>query len=63
MKILYFKFHQNRTINEEFDFSGVKGAERGEGSLDFKNSKKALYRTVVPTHTKNFNILAELENV
>ena len=26
MKMLYFKFHKNRTINEEFDFWGVKGA-------------------------------------
>ena len=36
MKMCY-TFYQNRTINEEFDFWGVKGV--GEGCPDFKNSK------------------------
>ena len=26
--MLCFKFHQNRTINEEFDFWGVKGLQK-----------------------------------
>ena len=33
MKMLYLKFHQNRTINEEFKFWGIKqrGTEGGGG--------------------------------
>ena len=38
---IYFKFHKNRTINEEFDFWGVKvGGGRGKGCPDFKNLDK-----------------------
>ena len=43
--MLCFKFHQNHTINEEFDFI-LRGrgilweALRGAGKLDCKNSKK-----------------------
>ena len=52
-----FKFHQNLTTNEEFDFWRVKGA----GVSRFKKYERASYRTVVPTHTENFSILAQLE--
>ena len=34
--MLCFNFHQNRTINEEFDFWGVKGAWGSEGCPNFK---------------------------
>ena len=36
--MVFFKFHQNRKINEEFNFWGVK--REGEGCPDFKNSEK-----------------------
>ena len=57
-----FKFYQNRTINEEFDFWGVNGGKRGP---DIKNSKKKPYTELwsQPTHTENFSIIAELERV
>ena len=42
--MLCFKFHQNCTINEEFDFWGVKVLPRGGG---FK-FKKVSYKAVVP---------------
>ena len=63
MKMLYLKFHQNHSINEEFDISGVKRIGRNEECPDFINSKKASYRRVVSTHTENFNILVQLESV
>ena len=53
--MLCFKFYQNRTINEEF--TNYSGGTR------FQKFEKASYRTVVLTHTENFNILAQLENV
>ena len=56
-KVLRFKFHKNRIINEEFDFWGVKGCP------DFNNFGKASYRPVVPTHIKNLSTLAQLESV
>ena len=42
--MLRFKFHQHRTINEEFDFGGGGGkillsAPRGAGGPDYKNHK------------------------
>ena len=57
-----FKSQQNHITNEEFDFWVVKGAGGGsKGCPDLK--KKVSYRTVVPTYTENFNILAQLERV
>ena len=39
--MLHFKFHQNSTINKEFDLRGVKAPPEGkQGDPDFKNSKK-----------------------
>ena len=62
--MLYFKFIQSCTINEEFDFWGVKGGrEGGEGCSDFKKSKKVSYITMVPTDIESFNILAQLESL
>ena len=111
MKMLCFKFHQNRKINEEFNFWGdqffrgaLRGAEgpdfkisliqngglnphrkfqhsssirkrfknrgtdsafgavigppKGGGRSDFRNSKKASYRTAVRTYTQKFSTLA-----
>ena len=52
-----FKCHQ---INEEFDFWGVNEGKRGPRYQKFEN---VLHRTVVPTHTENFSIIAELESV
>ena len=60
-----FKFHQNRTINKEFYFWGAKffrRAPRGQGAR-FQKIEKVSYRSVVPSHTKNFSILAQLEKV
>ena len=57
MKMSCFKFHQNRIINEEFDYWEVKG--QGERCPNLK--KKASYRTVVPIHTVNFSTLAQLK--
>ena len=56
--MLCFKFQQNRTINEEFKFWGVRGEgerERREGYLKFKNSEKKFFRMVVT--------LAKIESV
>ena len=64
MKMLCFKLQQKRTINKEFDFWGIKGAEGGgEGVPRFQKFEKATHRTVVPTHTENISTLATLENV
>ena len=60
MKMLRFKFRQNRTKNQEFDFSMIQG---GEGPRFKKKIEKASYRMMVPTHTENFITLAQLENV
>ena len=38
--MFHFKFQQNLTINEEFDFWWVKGARGCEGCPNFKNLKK-----------------------
>ena len=40
MQILCFKFNQNCTLNDEFDFSEVKGAEGGRGASISKIRKK-----------------------
>ena len=56
MKIMCFKFHQNRTINEEFD----SWEAMGEGGGRVPRFKKYSYRTVVQTQTENFSILAQL---
>ena len=52
MKILFFKFNQNRAINEKFDFWGDQIFSGKEEKFE-----KASYRTVVLTHTENFSIL------
>ena len=64
MKMLFFKFHQNRPIHEEFDFRGakLKGPVGGRRTR-YQKFKKASYRTVVTSHTKNVKILEQLENV
>ena len=58
--MLQFKFHQNHTINELFDFSRFKGSEK-KGEI--QKFGKVSYRAVFSTHTENFNILAQLESV
>ena len=67
MKMLCFKFHRNRAINEEFDLwegqihSGdPKG---GRGTRFEKKIDKASYTTGVLTHTENFSILGDIESV
>ena len=56
--MLCLKFHQNRAINEKFDFwRGQILATR------FQKFEKSSYRTVVSTHTENFSILTLLESV
>ena len=40
MKMLCFKFHQNQTINEVFDFWRVKASPRGAGGPDLKKIRK-----------------------
>ena len=57
--MMCYKFHQTRTINEEFDSWVVKGV----GCLNFKNSEKPVYITMVPTHTENYSTLAQSESV
>ena len=44
------KFHQNRTINEEIDFWGIKGPGQGRrgGALFFKIERKNLPQNVGP---------------
>ena len=65
MKMLFFKFHQNRTMNEEFELwegqilSG--GLEGGRGKR-LQKFEKCSYRMVVPFHTENVSILAQLES-
>ena len=66
--MLYLKFHQNRKVNEEFDFGGeggkiLWGGPAGGKGTQFKKFEKTSYRTLVPTHTENFSILALLESV
>ena len=66
MKMLLFKFHQNPTINEEFNFWGdqiLSGGPEGVRGTRFQKYEKASYRTVVLPHTESFNILAQLESV
>ena len=45
MKMLCFKFHQNRPINEEFDFfeGGGGGPPGGEGAPIYKFLSKLLF--------------------
>ena len=50
--MLFFKFHQNRAINEKFDFWGGQILSGKEEKFE-----KPSYRTVVLTHTENFRIL------
>ena len=47
---------------KNFTFGGLKPHKWGKGT-QFKKIETASYRTVVPTHTKNFSILAQLESV
>ena len=56
-----FKFQKNRTMNEEIDFSGVKG--KAGGVHRFLKFRKVPYKIVVQTQTKNFSTLAQLENI
>ena len=64
--MLRFKFRQNRSINEDFYFWGGKilseNAEENGGTC-FQKFVKTSYRMVVPTDTKNFSILVQLEGV
>ena len=60
--MLGYKFHKNRTINEEFDFWGLKVLPRETGRPDSK-IRKNLIQNVGPKHTENFSILAQLEGV
>ena len=68
MKLLCFKFHQNRTINKEFYFLGgggqnsFGGPRRGQGTR-LQKLEKTSYRTAGSNHTENFNIPAQLESV
>ena len=63
MIILRLKFHKNGTINEELNFFFWGGGpERGIGTR-FPKFDKAMYRTVFPTHTENFSILAQFGSV
>ena len=50
--MLYFKFHQNRTINEEFDIAEVKGTGGSEECPDFKNSKSLIRNGGLNPHRK-----------
>ena len=59
--MLFFKFHQIRTINKEFHCWGVKATPKGAGD-PILNIQKPSYSTVVPTQTEIFNILARLES-
>ena len=45
MKMLYFKFHQNQPINEEFYFfeGGGKGPPGGEGAPIYKFLSELLF--------------------
>ena len=66
MKMLCSKFHQNRPINEEFDFLGgqiLSEGPEGVRGTRFQKFEKAQYRTVVLSHTENFSILGQLESV
>ena len=58
-----FKFHQNRPINEEFDFWEGRILSVGPRGARFQKLQNASYKTVFSTHSKNFSILAELESV
>ena len=53
MKILCFKFHQNRPINEELDCWGGFMTPKGGQGARFQKFEKASYRTVVRTHIEN----------
>ena len=57
--MLCFKFHQNRTMNEEYDFLGVKALPEGGRGTRFQKFEEKKFSN----HTKNFNILAQLESV
>ena len=54
--MLYFKFHQIHTINDEFNLLGAK--VRG-----LPRFQKAFYRTVVATYTENFSTLSQLQSM
>ena len=54
---MFFKFNQNRTTNEKFNFWGVNG----EGAPQFQKIGKAPYRMVCATlHTESFSTLSQL---
>ena len=66
MKMVCFKFHQNRAINEKFYFWGdqiLSGGPEGGRGTQFQKFEKTSYRAVVSTHKENFSILALLESV
>ena len=50
--MLYFKFHQNHTINEEFDFWGVKGAGGLKGALNSKIERSLIQNGDPNPHRK-----------
>ena len=50
--MLYFKFHQNRPINEEFDCWGFKGPRGFQGAPISKNQKSLIQNGGPNTHPK-----------
>ena len=65
----HWKFQHSSSIRKcskiggtEPTFGGSFRSSKG-GEVQFHKLKKALYKTVVPTHIENFSILAQLESV
>ena len=57
--MLCFKFHQNRTLNEEFDFRGVKGVVLGRlevAKVGF--TSRNVYMEVI-YHNKQYNLFTQ----
>ena len=57
-----FKFQQNPTINEEFDFWGVKTPRRGQGE-SISKIRKIMIQNGGPNPHQKFSTLAKLESV
>ena len=52
MKMLYFKFHKNHPINEEFDHWGFKGPRGFQGTRFQKFEKSRTQKDGPNTHPK-----------